>query len=246
MEIIRTVDWMKQTSRAARAKEHVIGFVPTMGAIHQGHLSLVEAAKRQCSPVVASIFVNPTQFAPSEDFAKYPRPFEADRAALEQAGVDYLFAPPVEEIYAKSASTVVNVKDISDRLEGRSRPGHFAGVATVVLKLFEIVQPSFAFFGRKDAQQQAIIRRMARDLDLGAQIVTCPIVREPDGLALSSRNVYLKEDARRSAGVLYRSLDQLRRQIEAGNRDVVELSADLCKALWIMRRSWMRKRSSRR
>lgn len=227
MEIIRTVNWMKQVSRAARGKEHVVGFVPTMGAIHEGHLSLVRAAKMQCSPVVVSLFVNPTQFGPSEDFSKYPRPFETDRAALEAAGVDYLFVPSVEEIYAKGSSTFVNVEGISDQLEGRARPGHFRGVATIVLKLFEIVQPSFAFFGRKDAQQQAIIRRMARDLNLDAQIVTCPIVREADGLALSSRNVYLTGDARRSAGILYRSLDEACKQIEAGTRDVVELTTGL-------------------
>lgn len=227
MEIVRTIDWMKQVSRTARAKEHIIGFVPTMGAIHEGHLSLVRAAKSQCSPVVVSIFVNPTQFGPSEDFAKYPRPFEKDRATLQAAGVDYLFAPPVEEVYAKGCSTSVDVGGVSEQLEGRSRPGHFRGVATIVLKLFEIVQPSFAFFGRKDAQQQAIIRRVARDLDLDTQIVTCPIVREPDGPALSSRNVYLIGDERRAAVVLYRSLAALRNQIEAGKRDIVELLADL-------------------
>lgn len=231
MEIIRTIDWMRQAARSARAKEHIIGFVPTMGAIHEGHLSLVRAAKRQCSPVVVSLFVNPTQFGPSEDFAKYPRPFDADRAALKAAGVDYLFAPSVDELYAKGSSTFVNVEGISDRLEGRSRPGHFRGVATIVLKLFEIVQPSFAFFGRKDAQQQAIIRRMARDLDLDAQIVTCPIVREPDGLALSSRNAYLTGDARRAAVVLHRSLTALRNQIETGKRDIIELLANLCEVI---------------
>ncbi|HKQ88362.1 MAG TPA: pantoate--beta-alanine ligase, partial [Candidatus Acidoferrales bacterium] len=178
MEIIRTIEWMKQISRAARAREHVLGLVPTMGAIHEGHLSLVREAKSRSSPVVVSIFVNPTQFGPSEDLAKYLRPFEADCEALENLGVDYVFAPSADEMYPKGFSTAISVDGIGDRLEGRSRPGHFRGVATVVLKLFEIVQPSFAFFGRKDAQQQALIRRMVRDLDLDAQIVTCPIVRE--------------------------------------------------------------------
>ena len=227
MEIVRTIEWMKQISRAARGREHVVGFVPTMGAIHEGHLSLVREAKSRCSPVVVSIFVNPTQFGPSEDLAKYPRPFEADCAALENLGVDYLFAPSADDMYPKGFSTAVSVNGIGDRLEGRSRPGHFRGVATVVLKLFEIVQPSLAFFGRKDAQQQALIRRMARDLDLDTQIVTCPIVREADGLALSSRNVYLKGDDRRAATILYCSLVALREQIDRGERNIGQLLATI-------------------
>jgi pantoate--beta-alanine ligase len=216
---------MKQVSRDARAKEHVLGFVPTMGAIHEGHLSLVREARKRSSLVVASIFVNPTQFGPAEDLAKYPRPFEADRAKLEELNIDYLFAPSVEEMYPMGFSSAVSVDGIGDRFEGRSRPGHFRGVATVVLKLFEIVQPSLAYFGRKDAQQQAVIRRMARDLNLDTQIVTCPIVREADGLALSSRNVYLSRDARSSATTLYRSLVALRKQIDRGERDVARLLA---------------------
>jgi len=227
MEIVRTIEWMKQISRAARGREHVLGFVPTMGAIHEGHLSLVREAKNRCSPVVVSIFVNPTQFGPSEDLAKYPRPFEADCAALENLGVDYVFAPSADEMYPKRFSTGVSVDGIGDQLEGRSRPGHFRGVATVVLKLFEIVQPSLAFFGRKDAQQQALIRRMARDLDLDTQIVTCPIVREADGLALSSRNVYLKGDDRRAATILYCSLVALREQIDRGERNIGQLLATI-------------------
>ena len=194
-----------------------------MGAIHEGHLSLVREAKNRCSPVVASVFVNPAQFGPAEDLSKYPRPFEADRAALEAAGVDYLFVPSVAEMYPKGFSTSVSVEGLGDRLEGRSRPNHFRGVATVVLKLFEIVQPSFAFFGRKDAQQQAVIRRMARDLNLTVEIVTCPIIRGPDGLALSSRNAYLNRDARRAATVLHRALQALREQIQGGERDIARL-----------------------
>ena len=197
-----------------------------MGALHEGHFSLVRAARAQCAPVVVSIFVNPKQFGPSEDLQKYPRTFEADRAALEELGVDYLFAPPAEEMYPDGFRTAVVVEGLSDRLEGRSRPGHFRGVATVVLKLFEIVQPHSAFFGRKDAQQARIISQMARDLNLDAEIVVCPIVREPDGLALSSRNAYLNGDARRAATALYRSLDAARRAIESGERNAARLAGN--------------------
>jgi pantoate--beta-alanine ligase len=231
MEIIHTIFWMKQVSREARAQSRVIGFVPTMGALHQGHFSLVRAAKSDCSPVVVSIFVNPKQFGPSEDFQKYPRSFEADRAALENLGVDYLFAPTPEEMYPPDFRTVVAVGGLSDKLEGRSRPGHFHGVTTVVLKLFEIVQPSFAYFGRKDAQQARIIRQMALDLNLDTQIAVRPILRETDGLALSSRNVYLQGDDRRAATALHRSLDAARREIAAGQRDVMQLLAALRRVL---------------
>ncbi len=223
MEIIRTISWMKQAARNARRQERVVGLVPTMGALHEGHLSLIREAKKKCSPVIVSIFVNPKQFGPNEDFSKYPRTFEADRKALEELGVDYVFVPPPEEMYPAGFRTSVMVEGLSDRLEGRSRPGHFRGVTTVVLKLFEIVQPNLAFFGRKDAQQARILRQMAADLDLDAQLVVCPIVREPDGLAFSSRNVYLKGEERRSATALYRSLEALRREITAGERDVARL-----------------------
>jgi pantoate--beta-alanine ligase len=231
MEIIRTISWMKQVAREAHAQNRVIGFVPTMGALHEGHFSLVRAAKSECSPVVVSIFVNPKQFGPSEDFQKYPRSFEADRAALENLGVDYLFAPTPEEMYPAGFRTVVAVGGLSDKLEGRSRPGHFHGVTTVVLKLFEIVQPSLAYFGRKDAQQARIIRQMALDLNLDTQIIVRPILREPDGLALSSRNVYLQGDDRRAATALHRSLVAVRREIAAGQRDVPRLLAALRRVL---------------
>jgi pantoate--beta-alanine ligase len=214
---------MKQVAREARASERITGLVPTMGALHEGHFSLVREAKKRCSPVVVSIFVNPTQFGPSEDFKKYPRQLERDRASLEEMGVDYLFAPPVEEIYPKGFQTAVSVEGLSERVEGRARPGHFRGVATVVLKLFEIVQPSFAFFGRKDAQQARIIRQMTRDLDLDASIMVCPIVREDDGLAISSRNVYLNSVERRAATALYRSLEAAGREITGGERGVARL-----------------------
>lgn len=222
---------MKQVGRQGRAEDRILGLVPTMGALHEGHFSLICAAKQQCAPVVVSIFVNPKQFGPSEDFQKYPRTFEADRAALEKLSVDYLFAPPPEEIYPRSFRTSVVVEGLSDRLEGRSRPDHFRGVATVVLKLFEIVQPRFAYFGRKDAQQVRIIQQMAADLDLDAQVVACPIVREPDGLALSSRNLYLKGADRRAATVLYRALDAVCNEITRGERDTTHLMVALRKVI---------------
>ncbi len=225
MEIIHTVSWMKQVAHEALLKEHVLGLVPTMGALHEGHISLIREAQRQCSPVAVSIFVNPKQFGPSEDFKKYPRTFDADRDALERLGVSYLFAPPPEEIYPKDFRTAVIVEGLSDRLEGKSRPGHFRGVTTVVLKLFEIVQPRFAFFGRKDAQQSVILQRMARDLNIDTEVVVCPIVREPDGLALSSRNVYLKDGDRQAAAVLHRSLQAAKEEIRAGERKLAVILA---------------------
>jgi len=231
MEVIHTVAWMKQVARQARADNRLLGFVPTMGALHEGHISLVRQAQQQSSPVVVSIFVNPKQFGPSEDFKKYPRTFDADRAALEKLSVDYLFAPPAEEIYPSGFRTAVTVEGLGDRLEGRSRPGHFRGVTTVVLKLFEIVQPRFAYFGRKDAQQARLIRQMAADFELDTQVVVAPIVREPDGLALSSRNVYLKDGDRRAATALHRSLEAVRREIAAGERDAARLIVILRKVL---------------
>jgi pantoate--beta-alanine ligase len=222
---------MKQVARDARAKERILGLVPTMGALHEGHLSLVREAKKQCAPVVVSIFVNPMQFGPSEDFKKYPRTFVADHAVLESLRVDYIFAPPPEEIYTPGFRTAVVVEGLSDMLEGRSRPGHFRGVTTVVLKLFEIAQPRLAFFGRKDAQQARIIRQMSADLNLDAEIVVCPIVREADGLALSSRNAYLKGSERQAATALYRSLDAVRREVAAGERDAARLIAVMRRTL---------------
>jgi len=219
VEVIHTVEWMKQVSRQARVEGRLTGLVPTMGALHAGHLSLIEAARRDASPVIVSIFVNPKQFGPSEDYTKYPRDLEGDRRKLEEAGVDFLFAPPLEEIYPAGFRTSVNVEGLGDRLEGKIRPGHFRGVATVVLKLLEIVAPRFAYFGRKDAQQARIIRQMTADLALDSEIVVRPIVREPDGLALSSRNQYLSPAERKAATVLYRSLSRARHAIEEGERD---------------------------
>jgi pantoate--beta-alanine ligase len=218
---------MKEMARQARAENRIVGFVPTMGALHAGHTSLIERAKRDCSPVIASLFVNPKQFGPNEDFAKYPRTFESDREKLEQAGVDALFAPEPAEIYPKDFSTYVSVEGLSERLEGRSRPGHFRGVATVVMKLLQIVQPNFAYFGRKDAQQARIIAQAARDLNLDSEIVVCPIVRETDGLAMSSRNAYLSGDERKAASVLHRALDAARKELAAGVRDALQLQTVL-------------------
>ena len=231
MEIIRTISWMKETVRQARAENHVIGFIPTMGALHEGHLSLIRRARVDCSRVYASIFLNPTQFGPNEDLSRYPKTFESDVEKLTAAGVEVLFAPEINEIYPPGFRTYVNVEGLSERLEGRSRPGHFRGVATVVLKLFEIVQPQFAYFGRKDAQQVRILQHMATDLNLNVEIVVCPIVREGDGLALSSRNTYLNSEERRAATVLQRALDEARRELNAGTRDALQLQTALRKIL---------------
>jgi pantoate--beta-alanine ligase len=231
LETIHTVDWMKQVARQARAEGRLLGLVPTMGALHEGHLSLVRAAKLECAPVVVSIFVNPKQFGPAEDLKKYPRPIAADRALLESLGVEYLFAPAPEEIYPPGFRTHVEVEELGQRLEGRSRPGHFRGVATVVLKLLEIAQPHCAFFGRKDAQQARIIRQLVADLNLDTRIEVCPIVREADGLALSSRNAYLGADERRAATVLYRALEAARREVERGQRAGAPLLAGIRRVL---------------
>jgi pantoate--beta-alanine ligase len=231
VETVRTIAWMKESARQARAESRAIGLVPTMGALHAGHVALVERAKRDCSNVIASIFVNPKQFGPKEDFAKYPRTLEADSERLSAAGVEVLFLPEAPEIYPSGFRTYVNVDGLSERLEGRSRPGHFRGVATVVLKLLEIVQPNFAYFGRKDAQQVRIISQMARDLNLDTEIVVCPIVREADGLALSSRNAYLSAEERRAAAVLHRALAAARVELAAGVRDSLHLQTVLHKVL---------------
>ena len=223
MEIIRTISWMRETVRQARADNHVIGFIPTMGALHQGHLSLIHRAKLECSRVYASIFLNPAQFGPNEDLSKYPRTFESDVEQLTAAGVEVLFAPDSKEIYPAGFRTYVNVEGLSERLEGKSRPGHFRGVATVVLKLFEIVEPQFAYFGRKDAQQVRILQQMASDLNVNVEIIVCPIIREPDGLALSSRNSYLNPEERRAASALHRALGEAQREVNFGTRDATQL-----------------------
>lgn len=231
MEKIRTIAWMKEHARQARSENRIVGLVPTMGALHEGHLALVKRARQECSEIITSIFVNPKQFGPKEDFTKYPRTFEADAEKLASAGVDTIFAPEPADVYPRGFRTYVSVEGLSERLEGRSRPGHFQGVATVVLKLLEIVRPHFAYFGRKDAQQVRIISQMAGDLNLDTEIVVCPIVREPDGLALSSRNAYLQPDERKAATVLHQALMAGRDELAAGERDALALQATLRKVL---------------
>lgn len=225
MEVITSAAEMTALSRELRRTGKRAGFVPTMGALHQGHLSLVRTARAQSDVVTASIFVNPMQFGPNEDFARYPRSLESDCALLAAEKTDYVFCPSVEEMYPSGASAWVAVEGISDKLDGRSRPGHFRGVTTVVAKLFNIVQPDLAFFGQKDAAQASIIRKMVRDLNFDVEIVVCPIVREPDGLAMSSRNAYLSATERRHATVLYRALMRVQLLADQGERDSARLAA---------------------
>jgi len=223
MKLVRGIAEMRALSRSARFGGARLGLVPTMGSLHEGHLSLVRAAREKSDLVAASIFVNPTQFGPNEDFAKYPRALESDIALLEREGVELVFAPSVEEMYPQGAITWVEVEELSDRLCGKSRPGHFRGVTTVVAKLFHIVEPDLAFFGQKDAAQVAIIQRMVRDLNMPVAVEVCPIVREPDGLAISSRNAYLSAHDRESARVLYRSLMRIQKLFASGERDSPKL-----------------------
>jgi pantoate--beta-alanine ligase len=214
---------MKAACRQITRSGRTIGFVPTMGALHEGHFSLVRAAKARCDAIAVSIFVNPLQFGPTEDLSKYPRTLEHDAERLETLGVDLLFLPSVEEMYPPGAKTHVIVNELSGKLDGASRPGHFRGVTTVVAKLFEIVRPDFAFFGQKDAAQVAVLRQMVRDLDMDVEMVVCPIVREADGLAMSSRNVYLTPEQRQQALVLHRALLCMQVAADQGERDTVKL-----------------------
>ena len=225
MKVLETVDQMRAACFALRREGKRLGLVPTMGALHAGHLSLVRAAHQQCQAVAVSIFVNPTQFGPNEDFSKYPRTFDRDQQLLEAEKVDLIFAPSVEEMYPAGAKTFVHVEEMSKRLCGKSRPGHFRGVTTVVDKLFNIVEPDLAFFGQKDAAQCAILRRMVRDLALRVQIVVCPIVREPDGLAMSSRNAYLTPAERKQATTLHRALVRVQALAGKGERSSEKLIA---------------------
>ncbi len=218
MRIIRTVDELRQWSRHERSGDKSVGLVPTMGALHQGHAALIRAAAASCGRVAVSIFVNPTQFGPNEDFARYPRSFDADCALAEAEDADVVFAPTVEEIYPPGTATFVEVDGLSNRLDGASRPGHFRGVATVVAKLLIAAEPDRAFFGQKDAAQCAVVRRMVADLRFATEIIVCPIVREPDGLALSSRNVYLSPPERTQALVLSRAVRQAEVLAVSGER----------------------------
>jgi pantoate--beta-alanine ligase len=233
MEIIETIDKTRETIAKARSAGKKIGFVPTMGALHQGHFSLIKAAKKQTDFVIVSIFVNPAQFGPGEDIDKYPRPFDADVKACKKLGVDVVFAPPVEQMYPQKNLTWVNIEKLSEPLCGKSRPGHFRGVATVCAKLFNIVQSDFAFFGQKDAQQVIIVQRMVADLNMPLKIVVCPTIREKDGLAMSSRNKYLNAEQRKDAALLYAALQEAELFVNAGVRKSSELMAEMEKILKI-------------
>jgi pantoate--beta-alanine ligase len=230
MEIINRRQRMTSVARKIRRdQDKTIGLVPTMGALHEGHLSLVREARRMCDVVVVSVFVNPTQFGPSEDYEHYPRNLTKDTALLTDYNVDYIFAPNPEEIYPKDFSTYVNVGGLSKLLEGETRPGHFRGVATIVAILLNTVRPDFAFFGQKDAQQALIIRRMVRDLAFDTEIVVLPTVREDSGLAISSRNLYLDDDEKESAAVIHRALKQAKEAFKKGERHAAKL-ADIARA----------------
>src|SRR5215472_13469044 len=223
MLILTSADEVTAVSKEAHRAGKRVGFVPTMGALHEGHLSLIRTARSQSDVVIASVFVNPTQFGPKEDFSKYPRDPDRDTVMLAGEKTDYLFLPSVEEMYPTGAETWVIVEGLSEKLDGRSRPGHFRGVTTVVAKLFNIVQPDFAFFGQKDAAQVAVISQMVRDLNFDVRIVVCPIVREPDGLAMSSRNAYLSTEQRKQALVLYRSLMRVQNLVDRGEATAARL-----------------------
>jgi pantoate--beta-alanine ligase len=224
MEIInRRKRMMSLARRLRREEKRTIGLVPTMGALHEGHLSLIHEARAMCDVVVVSIFVNPTQFGPAEDFNSYPRDLTRDASLLAEYNVDYVFAPTVEEIYPTGFSTYVDVEGLTNHLEGAARPGHFRGVATVVSILLNAVKPDFAFFGQKDAQQAALIKKMVRELAFGAEIVVLPIVREESGLALSSRNAYLTPDERQAATALYRALTRAAKAYDDGERSAASL-----------------------
>jgi pantoate--beta-alanine ligase len=221
---IQTIAEMKAACRQLTGSGKTVGLVPTMGALHEGHLSLVRASKSRCNVTAVSIFVNPLQFGPAEDLGKYPRTLERDTELLEQLGVDLLFLPTVDEMYPAGAKTYVLVEGLSDKLDGASRPGHFRGVSTVVTKLFEIARPACAFFGQKDAAQVAVLRKLVNDLDMDVEMVVCPIVREHDGLAMSSRNVYLTPQQRQQALVLHRALMRVQMSSDQGEHDAAKLA----------------------
>jgi pantoate--beta-alanine ligase len=230
MEIITRRQRMSSVSRKVRREpDRTIGLVPTMGALHEGHLSLVTEARRMCDVVVVSVFVNPTQFGPNDDYNRYPRDLTRDAATLTDYNVDYIFAPPVEEIYPKGFSTAVIVEGVSEQMEGASRPGHFRGVATVVSILLNVIRPDFAFFGQKDAQQTVVVKRLVKDLAFDTEILILPTVREESGLALSSRNAYLEDDERNVATVLYKSLKKAKEAFKNGERSGQRL-AEIVKA----------------
>jgi pantoate--beta-alanine ligase len=228
---VKTVSTVPEARAWRKAAQGRVGLVPTMGYLHAGHLSLVERARRENDRVAASLFVNPTQFGPTEDLARYPRDVARDTQMLEAAGCDLLFSPPVEEMYPPGFETAIEVGAVAAALEGARRPGHFRGVATVVMKLFGILQPDRAYFGQKDAQQLAVIKKMVRDLDVPVEIVGCPTVREADGLAMSSRNVYLDPEDRRAAPALHRALAAARDRWTTGERDAEALRQTMLSVL---------------
>jgi pantoate--beta-alanine ligase len=219
MKVAKTIKSVRNLVKAARSKGKIIGFVPTMGALHIGHISLIEAAAKKCDFVVVSIFVNPTQFGPGEDFEKYPRPLKADLEICRKAGVDVVFAPSPQQMYPGENLTWVDVEKLTEQLCGRFRPGHFSGVTTVCAKLFNIVAPDIAFFGQKDAQQAIVIKRMVADLNMPLKIVVCPTVRQADGLAVSSRNQYLTRQQKKNAPLIYKSLQKCQKLIADGVAD---------------------------
>jgi len=231
MKVAKTIESVRRLVKAARKAGRKIGFVPTMGALHIGHISLIEAAKKNCDFVVVSIFVNPTQFGPGEDFTKYPRPIEADLKMCRKAGVDVVFAPTPREMYPTETLTLVDVEKLSEPLCGKFRPGHFRGVATVCAKLFNIVLPDVAYFGRKDAQQAIVIKRMVADLNMPLKVVVCPTVREKTGLAMSSRNQYLTPQQKKDAALIYKSLQECRRMIKQGETNAKKIIAEMRKIL---------------
>ncbi len=231
MKIIRTVNEMREFSDAVHKEGNTIGFVPTMGYLHEGHLSLVRAAKKDNNIVVASIFVNPTQFAPNEDLDKYPKDEKGDCEKLEKEGVAAVFIPSAEEMYPEGFQTYVEVTELTKNLCGRFRPTHFRGVATVVLKLFNIVKPDKAYFGKKDYQQFRVLERMSKDLNLDTQIIPCPIVREKDGLAMSSRNKYLTPDERKDATIIHKAIEKGKEMILAGERDAAKVINEMEKMI---------------
>lgn len=224
MEIINRRKRIASLTRKLRREDKIIGFVATMGALHKGHLSLVKKARQICDTVIVSVFVNPVQFNENEDFINYPRDLAIDAALLAKNDVDYVFAPDVDEMYGENFSTFVTVDDISDKLEGASRPGHFRGVATIVAMLFTIIKPHFAIFGQKDAQQIAVIKRMVANLGFETEIVVIPIVREKTGLAMSSRNERLDNNERQAASVLYRSLTGAKTAVEGGEQSASRIA----------------------
>jgi len=231
MQIAKTIESVRALVKAACNQGKKIALVPTMGALHIAHISLIEAAVKKCDFVVVSIFVNPTQFSPNEDLEKYPRPIDADLDICRKAGVDVVFMPTVKEMYAAENLTWVNVEKLTELLCGQFRPVHFRGVTTVCAKLFNIVTPDFAFFGQKDAQQAIVVKRMVADLNMPLEIVVCPTIREPDGLAVSSRNRYLTEQQRKDATCIYKSLQKCQQMINAGIKDTQKIVTQMCEIL---------------